>query len=271
MAKPFIFIPQMAALRKMRVFPMSDLHLEMYQSGKKVYELLKPKLPEADVLVLAGDIGYPQNRPFSKIDHRQNYKDFLTLIRPHYPRVVLIAGNHEYYPSLYDRKACFQALAELCKETDVDLLEKSSVTIDGVKFIGTTLWSAIDELASGQMNDFRTAFQNRIEYLMEFSDCYKWLKTELEFDFDANRTVVITHHLPTNRLIHPKYADSSINSGFATDILDTLEMHKVSLWVCGHTHEGKTIKYGDSVLTTNPMGYPNERKDTAFQFETFEV
>lgn len=264
-------------VQKLKVFPISDLHLEFYQSATSLYNTLKPKLPDADVLVLAGDIGYPTGIP-----HRKNYVELLNLFKTKYEHVILVAGNHEYYQSkFHDRETAFQALNDICRESKVQLLEKSSVNIRGVTFLGTTLWSAVDAKSCKQMNDFKDAFKSQVDYLEEFIDSFKWLRTELSLplmkeqsdESKLTKNIVITHHLPSDKLIHRKYQGHPANSGFATNLLGDLPLHNTSLWICGHSHEHMSINYGDTKLVLNPYGYPHEQetRETKLSTTVYEV
>ncbi len=67
----------------MRIQYISDIHLEFFKVLPK--QIVRPV---ADILCLAGDIGYP----FSSL-----YRDFLKQVSRDFKKVFLIAGNHEYY------------------------------------------------------------------------------------------------------------------------------------------------------------------------------
>jgi len=247
----------------LKIFTISDLHLEFYTSAPQLFDKLLPRLPEADVCVLAGDIGYPIDRKgFNTkgvITHAQNYKNLLKLFKSKYEHTILVGGNHEYYvSSLGNRQVPFQALRSICDESGVHLLEKQKVKIRDVTFLGTTLWSCIDERTSKSMNDFTDAFGHQLDYVEEFVDSYRWLRNEL--NGTTEQTVVVTHHLPTKRLISDIYLDSPLNSAFYTNILDRLVMKNVKLWCCGHSHMPKQIKYGEAQIVLNPVGYPGEDK-----------
>lgn len=258
----------------LKIFPLSDLHLEFYKSGQELFQKLAPRLPQADVLVLAGDIGFAQTTSsiFPRVDHRQNLIGLLRSFKTLYPDVVMICGNHEYYnTSNFDREACRNDVASACEEARVHFLEKSTTTIKGVEFIGTTLWSKVDEKTSRAMNDFHHAcFRSRKDYLKEYLGSFRWLQARLQQPLTGPR-VVITHHLPSFQLIHPRYADSPINSGFATDIVDQMNFENLPLWICGHTHMKAVVPYKNGKLVVNPVGYPDERFVEAFSQEVFEI
>lgn len=249
--------------RKLKtIFCISDIHLEKYATAKEFYTPIEGKLPSADILILAGDVGYP---------HQPSYKELLTYFSAKYPRVLLVPGNHEYYPCNFDRKTTDAQLREICQETKVTLLDKSTEVIDDVTFHGTVLWSAIDSGAVKSLNDFNFVFRNRLDYLEQFMGCYTWLRESLK-NSTTEHNVVITHHLPTKKLIHPKFLSyESLNTAFYTDILDNVEMKNVDLWFCGHTHEMMEAVYLDTKFFVNPVGYKGEKKVTELSDKIFEV
>ena len=125
--------------------------------------------------------------------------------------------------------------------------------------MGTTLWSLIDSEACNCLSDFnKQIFYSKIEYIEEFIDSYRWLKKELKNDPNSKK-IIITHHIPTNRLIHEKYLNHRANSAFVTDILHKLILKNTPLWICGHSHEFMSITYGETKLVLNPYGYPHEQ------------
>ncbi len=257
----------------MRIFGISDLHLEFYKSAQELFNLLLPRLPKADVLVLAGDIGYAvKNFKFHpQVDHHANLTNLLHLFKARYPHVVYVPGNHEYYPAVqFDRATCLKNLQDVCDETKVTLLHKSTCEIEGVEFIGTTLWSAVDYKTSKALTDFQRVFPHQLDYLEEFMSCYTWLRAELAKPTLKSR-VVITHHLPTDRLVSPLYTDHPYNSGFSTNVLDKMSLQDVKLWVCGHSHMQNTVKYGNTRLVLNPVGYPDEKNTVPFSDKVYDV
>ena len=232
---------------------LSDVHLE--------YNIqLDLNLPEADVLVCAGDIG----SPFTKI-----YTQFLQKMVQKYKYVILVPGNHEYYQHSQvlnlthprPMSEVEQKIEGLCKELGVIFLQKSSVKIEGVLFLGCTLWG--DPTSSGgedwwnERYDAKHVadFKSVDDYLRLHQDHRDWLTTQLRRKSKLKR-VVVTHHLPSYELIEPKFKDSPKN-GYYTSNSDEL-VKKADLWFAGHTHCFIDKKVQGVRCICNPVGYPWE-------------
>ena len=137
----------------MKIQFISDIHLESVLNKKDpilFYEKLLT--PVAPILVLAGDIGMFERVP--ELVH------FLQWTSTHWDHVVYVIGNHEYYrlPSKTAHGVPF-ALSESLRNLSLDLfefkkktkdltnltiLDRGIVEIEGIWIAGTTLWSAID-------------------------------------------------------------------------------------------------------------------------------
>jgi len=242
------------------IYSISDLHLEFEDRGLELLE----KCPEADILVLPGDVG-------NATTCLKDIKNFLIAAKEKYSDVIFVAGNHEFYGSNYDRIKVIDNLRKISEETKTHFLHRESKIVQNIEFIGTTLWSLIDKIAYSSMNDSRQGvFRSQTEYVIEFVDDYRFLQKSLQTNGSYPR-VVITHHLPSSRLIHKRFWDHPANSGFYTNILDDLNMHGVNYWFCGHTHEYADYKYGDSKLIVNPVGYPEEHKSTKLSTQTYKI
>jgi len=156
-------------------------------------------------------------------------------------------------------------------ETKTHFLQRETKVIKGIEFIGVTLWSLIGDLDCSTLRDFhKGVFKERIDYVEEFIRDYQYLKDTLAAASTHPR-VVITHHLPTKKLIHSRFYDNKYNSAFYTDILGKVCLRNVRYWFCGHTHEYMKTKYGETILVVNPVGYPDEQKITKRSSEILHI
>lgn len=262
---------------------ISDIHLEFY---KKLSSLPQISV-QSDILVLAGDIGYPTTTL---------YWDFLEQQARRFKHILLITGNHEYYHTknaikkgkVLDIHTMDELIASELNRRELKNIHflhygNDFVIIDNICFIGTTLWSHIPDEATYEvlhrMNDYKNIFikdsENSLQnitpsdinalYLKQKDDLINTLANTSKSDA-IEKIVVITHHLPSFELINPKYQTSELkelNYAFASNILDTLDDElkiKIDLWICGHTHSPESKMVNGVQCVINPIGYPGENK-----------
>lgn len=84
------------------------------------------------------------------------------------------------------------------------------------------------------------------------------------------KTVVITHYMPSFRLVAPEYADSNINCAFTSSILEELTV-KPDVWICGHSHCHTDVVLDGTRVLMHAMGYPGELPHDERVFETIEI
>lgn len=268
------------AFNRMRIQYASDLHLE-FRSGP-FPSLLKPAAP---ILVLAGDVGRPD---------KPEYRNFLQYCSRNWSHTVVVAGNHEFYndhlPSLWPRYPphtvahrrgmCATAAAEF---PNVYFLQQGRKVIDGVAFLGATLWTDLSDptnaiAAEARMNDYRVITETGCEPITaalgnrwHWAD-RTWLLREIAACAEEARpAVVITHHLPSFQLISPRFADAGpLNASFASDAEELIRA-PVAAWIAGHTHVGAHAHINGVQVCVNPAGYPAEsgRGSTGYCRELF--
>jgi len=73
--------------------------------------------------------------------------------------------------------------------------------------------------------------------------------------FDG-KTVVVTHHAPSERSVAPKYAGQILNHAYFSHMDDMIEAAKPAIWVHGHVHSSFSYKIGETRVVCNPRGYP---------------
>lgn len=233
----------------------SDTHLE---TGKGI--IIPPmELDMETVLVLAGDIGYP--------------KDVINLIAEltnKFLAIIYITGNHEYYDRLSDKDEIDNIIeAGLEEFTNVYFLSNSSVKIQDVTFIGSTLWaditSSLNKMGNiyHQLNDFRMIyyFGEDSEYPqpLTYAEMANWQKESVKYlENTINRTegkkVIVTHFSPSTRSTHIKYLGNKLNPYFHNN-LEYLLVDNELTWLHGHTHASCDYTIGNSKVFCNPWGY----------------
>lgn len=235
----------------MRLQIMSDLHLE--------FAPFEPPQTDADVIVLAGDIHVGA--------------EGVKWARKHFKKtpVIYVLGNHEYYGQAFPGHAA--RLKWTTKGSNVIVLEREEVELDGVTFLGCTLWTdfrlkgSVEKAgtrAEEVMNDYRKIRATPGHRKLRYTDCMKqhdttleWLRERME-QYQDRKTVVVTHHAPSPKSIPERHAGSSIGAAYASDLEPIIEENSVALWVHGHIHDQQDYKVGDTRIVANPRGYPAE-------------
>ena len=242
----------------------SDLHLETFKRYPSLATIPQPQSPY-DLIVLAGDIHAGT----------QGLDALAKLGVGH----VYVAGNHEYYK--HDVELLNQALEERAAQLNLHFLQCRSVVIQGVRFLGATLWTdyeiqsglrfASELIAKAFLPDFRLirykgrrfSPKDAIELHRQARD---WLAGELDKPF-SGKTVVVTHHAPHANSIHPRFGLSPINAAFVSDLTELVE--RADLWIHGHMHDSFDYRLGNgSRVVVNPRGYIRKSNAQApLQFE----
>jgi predicted phosphodiesterase len=241
---------------------LSDLHLSQAD--------FEPPGTDADVVVLAGDIARP----------REAIAWASRLRQP----VLYVPGNHEFYGA--SMPGTLRLLRELCAGTHVHLLDDGELRLHGVRFLGTTLWTDFNVFGQGPareagiaaatrfMRDFqRIRVRDDDETLLTpehsaalFQRHAGWLQARLDEAW-AGPTVVITHHAPSPRSIHPRFAGAAVNVCFVSDLAHLLGRDRVQLWVHGHTHDSFDYEIAGTRVVCNPRGYLREGRQENARFD----
>jgi Icc-related predicted phosphoesterase len=186
--------------------------------------------------------------------------------------VLYVLGNHEFYGSSIDGAA--SELKQLCARTHVQVLDNTEVVIGGVRFLGTTLWT--DFSLFGQGAQKATAMAEARRVIRDFSRIRRVDAADALFSPDdaaalfkghagwlderlgnphAGPTVVITHHAPSRKSIHPRFADSPLNACFVSDAEHLIGTNRAQLWIHGHTHDSFDYLLNGTRVVCNPRGY----------------
>jgi len=236
----------------MKIQLASDLHLELLARQFPGEILIRPAY-QADVLVLAGDVGHAADAIASFAD---------------WPVPVLyVMGNHEAYGGCIE--SVVDELRQTSEGTSVKFLERDVIDFGGVRFLGCTLWTDYRlrsnrtqkqqmENAALRLNDHRLIRTRNGELfspehaLSEHMASRSWLKSELAKQYDG-KTVVVTHHAPHPLSIHPRYVGDPINAAFASDLSELLQM--TDIWLHGHVHDSFDYSAEGCTVVANPRGY----------------
>ena len=239
----------------MNIGVYSDLHLE--------FAPFEPDLDRADVLVLAGDIHIGSKA-----------LDWLAGLSLNIP-VLYVLGNHEYYKHTYPKLVT--KLREQARGTNIQVLHRDVVVLDGVAFHGATLWTdfklqGLDPRIAGfECQQVMTDYK-KIRVLPNYSKLRSidtalaherdkaWLRESL-LGSTAKYNVVISHHAPSMKSIQERDRQDVASNAYASSmeyfIRDTLP----NLWIHGHVHHSCDYWIDDCRVVSNPRGYHNENPD----------
>jgi hypothetical protein len=241
---------------------LSDLHLEI-----SPWEVPARTLREADVIVLAGDIG--------ATTHGLHWARQAFPGRP----IIYVAGNHEFYGG--EIHGLKKEMRNVAAELYIDFLEHDEVIIDGehdsIRFLGTTLWTDFQLFGAGAA--MGVAMHEAGKYMLDFDGRIRcspmtfrpadsvelhrksrdWLAAKLNEPFDG-KTVVVTHHAPSMRSIAARFAEDPVSAAFGSNLDDLVA--KANLWIHGHTHTAFRYQVGPDPerghVVCNPRGYRRE-------------
>jgi predicted phosphodiesterase len=247
----------------MKLWVFSDLHLDV--NRRHPLALPQPR-PEHDAVVIAGDI----------CQGIGNGVRFIVEAGLNARPVLYVAGNHEFYDR--DRHAELAAgRIEAAAAPNIHLLERDSIAIRGIEFLGCTLWT--DYLYAGAAEQARAmlwAAQRLNDHRLITSDMRRWSPQDCLDEHRVSRAwlakrlrrrsthpkVVVTHHAPSRRSVQPRYRDDLLTAAFASDLDDLLG--RAALWVHGHIHGPSDYVLDGCPVIANPRGYVGLREDERF-------
>lgn len=225
----------------MKIQYFSDIHLEFGAAA----------LPstDADVIVAAGDVGVGAGG--------------VDWLKSSGKPTIYIAGNHEYYGG--DITAVQRDISAAVAGSQVHFLERETLELDGVRFIGTTLWT---DFMGGNARLMATLREHMNDYQQITLDgrpllpddlvainrtSRAWLEGELARDYPG-KTVVVTHHAPL--YASWRAAENSIfKSAYCNDLSRLLVDYPVALWLHGHVHARSDYRANSVRVLCNPRGY----------------
>ena len=273
----------------------SDLHLEFSDIELKNTE-------NADVLILSGDIcvahslhDHPVDKPIPedamKPGRNQSaaykYREFFKRVNNEFPNTIYVSGNHEFYhgrfPDAYD-----WLREEIKNYSNIHFLDKEQVEIDGVTFVGGTLWTDMNRndpttmhLIESMINDFRIIRNSQRNYarfspldsVVHHRETLEYIKSVVDSDA-SKKYVVVGHHAPSSLSIHEKYKNEYyMNGGYFSDLSEfILDRPQIALWTHGHMHDPFDYMMGETRIVCNPRGYKgHDPHADHFQLKFLEI
>jgi predicted phosphodiesterase len=252
----------------MKIQYLSDLHFEFPQNRKWLKE--NPIIPKGEILLVAGDtyhLGNQFTNPwiFDELSDK-------------FEQVFLIPGNHEYYGKFDVAQSKDQLQIEI--RPNVTLFHNHAMEYKGVQFIFSTLWSKVEKHVAAVykgMYDFRQIhFEGEPFSIENYNELHQasldFLTNALQQN-TADKCVVMTHHLPSEKCNAPEFQGSALNEGFCTDLTKWIEDLPIDFWIYGHSHRNMPdFKIGGTQLLTNQLGYVGFGEHGSFRRDAiFEI
>lgn len=268
----------------MRFRLVSDLHLDFDSKSapKRAHpseHLWMPaSLPDDHdmVLVIAGDLWVESK--FLKMEDIEG-KTWLERVAHRFKAVVFVLGNHDYWGSRFD---------EVHDEVDALIAERGlsnahllragrSVIVDGVKFVGDTLWTdfnnadyAVLSNAAQIMNDYKYIRNTESYRKLKSTDVLHAHRLQRDAIFKSLEevipTVAVVHMAPSYQSVSDRYrnvSDEILNYLYFTELGNKIayEVGPHLKFVChGHMHNSCDYMIGDARVLCNPRGYGKENR-----------
>ena len=245
---------------------LSDLHLE-FSNGQ--VDIPSNNNDNNTILLLLGDIGIAKTE--------STYVPFITEMSHRFRHVIYIMGNHEHwkgkFPCTYNK--IWYNLVEL---DNVTVLEKDSVVIDNVAFIGATLWTNMNNNnpitmfdAKLKMNDYARIrngpdgepWKRKLDpedtvadHITARNYIFAEIKSMKELGL---KVVVMTHHAPSYWSLSESKQGDSMNGAYVNNltnaIVDIEDNMQPDIWCHGHVHNNSDYTIGQTRVICNPRGY----------------
>jgi predicted phosphohydrolase len=253
---------------------VNDIHLDFDMHWK--IDLWVPPTFDTDkeetAFIVAGDIasGPTFGRAYEWLKHRAN--QFLY--------VFIVLGNHDYWRNYLGFENRIREQLEMDGIKNVFVLQNSTMVVEGVKFVGGTLWTNfnnndpltrmnyrhvmvrdVESMNTLYADDGRTIVRAgppiTCDYIFdEFKKTRQYIFDNATREEGIRKVVVITHHCPSFLSIDQEFKDDFIGNGYyASELGDLIAYSEIDLWFHGHTHASKDYLIDKTRVINNARGY----------------
>jgi len=277
----------------MKIRILSDIHLEWND-----YTLTNPT--DADTLILSGDImlasplhDYPygslpvwddENEYGPNQTLAMRFRRFLETASRLFKYVIYVAGNHEFYYGKFH--GGIDDLREECNHYgNIYYLENDIVSLDGIIFIGATLWTDLNDyhqlteyIVKDCMSDYKVIKNDHCGYrkllprdtLMRHEKSLDFIKKELAYSTNE-KVIICTHHSPSFLSIDEKFAyEKEMNGAYCSKLDDVITSNPhIKMWTHGHIHKHRNYFIGDTNIICNPRGYVSDKGAEYTEWDEF--
>lgn len=278
----------------MKIQIASDLHLEFYESPRLRDFIAETNAP---FLALMGDIGIPYLLSYENFlkECSESYSQTFIISGNH--EYYQHKNKGEIWNIDKTNSEIERIVSKFINVHFLN--NKYYQLDDNFVILGTTLWSDIpddtDESVSIAINDFKNIYYFDGSVNQKVTPKYitslhksnvKWLEqtinnfsgaqhakcqhilepvsknhtsTENAWLHSDKKIIIMSHHLPSYKMISPKYKNSPVNCCFASN-LDHLILPNIVYWLSGHTHDSVYTIINSCRCIVNPAGYLGENR-----------
>lgn len=261
---------------------ISDVHIDITVWNPA---RLADRSPDCNTIVVAGDIS----------NDIWITSQWIKDLKNEFENVIWVAGNHDYYNLGFHKTRIFDSNIDknypypklykeikdhYCKwsqEHGIHFLNRSSVVINGIRFLGATGWHDFVAGEPYSKGDQIIAWMNESnDNLIQWTEngADPWvLENEARDDVDYIQSavvnslepvVVVTHHLPHRLLSVQKphlITWTKLHGMFVNTTMENIIDPKIKYWCYGHTHYSDYKEINNITYVCNPVGYPMENRN----------
>lgn len=246
----------------MKIQYASDLHLEFGENSK--WLKTNPMIPSADILVLAGDIGYLGDA---------NYKDhpFWDWASVNYKQVIVVPGNHELY-KFFDINDLHQEWMLEIRHNVIAYYNCVIMLDKYTELIASTLWARIppteEYITEHCVSDFKRIRNGEFRlssqrFNEEHALCRAFIEKAVTKS-KADNIIVATHHVPSFGLMSEEFRGSHINGAFTAELGNYIADSRIKYWIYGHSHRNIDKTLGSTRCVSNQLGYVFQNEHLSF-------
>lgn len=235
----------------------SDLHIEY--KNDDIPDPLDYITPNADILILAGDIG-----SLYKINQLEG---FLIKICQYFKYVIYVPGNQEYYTfnDHNNHPVGMNILTDRLYKIEQNIqnlfiLNKSSIMIEDVCITGCTLWSDL-KISIPKFIVRIHGISNEI-YTQKFNSDLNYINKMIDHcDKNNYKLVVVTHYCPSYTVTNNCKKKDKYISLYTSNLDYLLDTNKIHTWICGHIHTNFDYKHNEvcTRIVGNQKGKPKDK------------
>lgn len=240
----------------------SDLHIEFAQNSLYLHQ--NPIKAFGDILILAGDIGYWDQRIFDL--------SFFDDLSKKFQFVYYLPGNHEFYTNK-DIKVLRKPVCEQIRK-NIHIVSDVVINVADTDFIFTPLWSEVPptkimSIQQGVADFEKIKYRGKQFNVFDHNNLHKRsmdFLTKAVKASDAKNKVVVTHFVPTRMCNSEEYNKSELNDYFVEELYDFIEDSDIDYWIYGHHHyNSPMVQIGNTKIVTNQLGYVHRNEYNCYQ------